>query len=211
MANLGDLKSRIILETVRDDLADDLAAGLNQVIASAIDDYEYERWWFNESVTTVPCVPGVPSIPYPSIARRIDTIRCQIGGVRYAMTMRDLDWIEAAYSTPQSGQPTDWAPYLQTVQLWPTPNQAYPLLLELVIQVQPALDYTVNTSSNTWTNEGADLIVARAKKRLYRDYLSATLQDTRVINANNQEEEAYSRLRSQSTRRLSTDRVAPSW
>jgi hypothetical protein len=181
------------------------------VIASSIDDLEYERWWFNESVTTVPCVIGQQTVPYPTIARRIDEIRIQVGGVRYRMTMRSVDWIEAAYSTPQSGQPTDWAPLGNSILLWPTPNQTYSLLMELVTQVQPPLDYTVNTSSNNWTNEGADLVTAKAKKKLYRDFLSSTLQDTRVINANNQEEEAYSRLRSQSNRRLSTDRVVPSW
>jgi hypothetical protein len=208
---LGDLKQRVIDETIRDDLADDLSNALTTAIQKAINHYEWERWWFNESLSTTPCVPGSQYVAVDPTVLRIDVIRAVIGGVRYKMTERQLDWIMAAYSTPQIGQPTDWAAYNDQLILYPTPNQAYPLLMEQVIQVQPPLDFTDDTTFNRWTNEGADLIVARVKLRLYRDYLSATSQDARIVNATNQEDEAYSTLRSQSNRRMSTDRMTPAW
>jgi hypothetical protein len=208
---LGDLKQRIQDETVRDDLADDLSGALVTCIKKSIDHYEWERWWFNETIATVPCVIGSQYVTLDPMVLRVDVIRVIIGGVRYAMTRRSLDWIQAAYSTPASGQPTEWATLASQVIVYPLPNQAYPLQMEEVIQVQPPLDYTDDSSSNIWTTTGADLIVSRSKLRLYRDYLSATSQDPRMSNAAMQEDEAYTKLRSQSNRWMAVDRVTPAW
>ena len=100
-----------------------------------------------------------------------------------------------------------WRSSGTNLYLWPTTQTAYPVRLRYVADVLPMLDYSDDTSTNFWTNLGSDLIVARAKLRLYRDYLSAQLQDPRVVSANNQEAEAYSRLRSEHNRRLTTNRV----
>jgi hypothetical protein len=208
---LGDLKARVQDETIRDDLADTLSGALTTCIQKAIDHYEWERWWFNESLVTVPCTPGSMYVPIDPTVRRIDVIRAIIGGVRYAMTERSVDWIMAAYSTPVGGQPTEWATLGEQIIIFPMPNVAYPLLMEQIIQVQPPLDFGNDTTYNIWTTQAADLIVARTKIRLYRDYLSATAQDPRVGNAMAQEDEAYTRLRSYSNRRMSTDRMQPAW
>jgi hypothetical protein len=208
---LGDLKQRVIDETIRDDLTDELKDALQTCIQKSIDHYEWERWWFNESIATINCVPGSQYVAIDPTVLRIDVIRAVIGGVRYKMTERPLDWILSAYSTPVAGQPTEWATYVDQIVIYPNPNQAYPLLCEQVVQVQPPLDYTDDSSGNRWTNEGADLIVSRTKIRLYRDYLSATAQDQRVMNATVQEQEAYTKLRSQSNRRMSVDQVTAGW
>lgn len=211
MATLGDLKARITQETLRDDLADDLKGALDNAIQKAISTYESERWWFNEALRNVACVVGSITVPFPADAQRIDIIRAVIGGVRYRMTMRTVDYIEALYSTPQSGQPTDWAALGPNIRLWPTPNQAYPLLMELVTQVSPPLDYTLDTSTNVWTNDGADLIVGEVKLRLYRDYLSVSAQDPRINNATMQRDDAYTTLKADTNRRIGTGKVAPGW
>jgi len=210
-STLGDMRTRIINETVRDDLTDELAVDLDNCIQKSIDHYEWERWWFNEALVTVNCTPGSIYVPIDPTVRRIDAIRCIIGGVRYKMTERQVDWLMAAYSTPVVGQPTEWATLVDQVMVYPNPNLAYPLLMEQIVQVQPPLDFTIPQSSNRWTNEGADLIVARTKMMLYRDYLSATAQDQRLGNAIGQEDEAYTELRSFSNRRMSIDRVLPGW
>lgn len=207
MATLADLKARVTQETVRDDLADDMAGALDGAIRGAIADFEWERWWFNEALSTLVCTPGNLVIPYPTDVRRIDVLRLPLFG--YRLTLRGVDWIEAMSVSGGAGQPTDYAVLNNEIRLWPTPNAAYQVLAEEIVQVTPPL--TGDTSSNAWTNEGADLIVARTKKRLYRDYLSATVTDPRVQNAQVQEDEAYTRLRSQSNRRIATDRVAPAW
>jgi hypothetical protein len=209
--DLGDLKTRIQSETLRDDLVDALAGDLTTAILKSIDHYEWERWWFNEGLLTVPSVVDSMYVPIDPSTLRIDVIRAVIGGVRYRMTERQVDWIMAAYSVPTYGQPTEWAILGDQVLIYPMPNQPYPLLMEIIQQVQPVIDGTDDTISNTWTTFGQDLIVARCKLRLYRDYLSATAQDPRISNAMAQEDEAYTKLRSQSNRRMSVDRVEPGW
>jgi hypothetical protein len=211
MATLGDLKTRIISETTRDDLIDDMASDLNTIIAGAIDQYAAERWWFNELRATTACVIGDAFPAIPAGARIIDEVFLIVGGVRYPLTRRQTGEIDELYATPISGQPTDYAVYASTLYVWPTPNQAYPLLWELISDVTPALDYTNAASTNFWTNGGADLITAQSKLRLYRDYLSATSEDPRIANAVGQEAQAYARLKAETNRRITTGRVAPSW
>jgi len=211
MGTLADLKTRIINETNRDDLADDMSDDLNTVIASAIDQFAAERWWFNEARTINACVIGNAFLTIPTGARIIDAVYLIVGGVRYYMTRRQTSDIDELYSVPMTGQPTDYAVFGSNIYMWPTPNQAYGVLWELITDVTPALDYSVGTSANNWTTEGADLIVAQSKIRLYRDYLSSSAQDPRIELAVGQGQEAYSRLRAETNRRITTGRVQPTW
>lgn len=212
MANLGDLKARIIAETLRDDLADDLKVQFDGIIQKSIDQYAAVRWWFNEKATSVVCTVGNKFVPLPSDFRFMDAADLTVGGIRYRMTLRDSGELDARYNAgPISGQPTEYAIFGANMWVWPQPSQAYPINLLYVADVSPALDYTNDASANFWTDQGQDLITARAKLRLYRDFLSANLQDPRVVQANNQEGEAYSRLRAEHNRRIGTSTVRPGW
>lgn len=212
MASLGDLKTRIIAETLRDDLADSMADQLTLIIQKSIDQYAANRWWFNEKAATVPTVIGSPYAALPVGFRFLDKAWLKVGGVAFPLRLLQAAEIDDLYTASMAGgQPTDFAILEGNLYLWPTPQTVYPVDLRYVADVTPALDYDDDASSNFWTNEGQDLITARAKLRLYRDYLSAQLQDPRVVNANNQEEEAYSRLRSEHNRRLTTNRVRAGW
>lgn len=212
MATLGDLKQRIISETLRDDLADDMADQLTLIIQKSIDYYAANRWWFNEKAATVPTVIGSPFAPLPVGFRFLDEAWLRVGGVAFPLRLLQAVEIDDLYTASAvGGQPTDLAILGTDLYLWPTAQTVYPVELRYVADVTPALVYTSDASSNFWTNEGQDLITARAKLRLYRDYLSAQLQDPRVIAANNQEAEAYSRLRSEHNRRLTTNRMRAGW
>lgn len=211
MATLADLRSRIISETARDDLADTMAPDLDAIIAKSIDQYAAERWWFNETRATSVCVVGAEYQPVPPGGRWIDSVWLTIGGVRYSLAVRSDEEIEGLYSVPMTGQPTDYCWSGDDIRVWPTPNVAYPIIWNLIADVTPALDYGVPGSANAWTNAGQDLITSQAKIRLYRDYLSATAQDPRLANAVIQESEAYSRLRAESTRKTTTGRVRAAW
>lgn len=213
MANLGDLKRRIISETLRDDLADDMKADLDLLIQKSIDEYAARRWWFNEKYTTQAVTPGSPYAPLPVDFRFIDRLFLRIGGITYGLELRQAVEIDERYSAGAiNGQPTEYAILGSNFYLWPSPSQAFGgLEIRYVADVSPALDYTSDVSANVWTNEGSDLVTARVKLRLYRDYLSVMATDPRVANASNQEAEAYSRLRSEHNRRLSTNRVRAGW
>jgi hypothetical protein len=213
MGTLGDLKTRIMSETTRDDLADDLAAQFQTIIANSIDQYANERWWFNETRQIVFAVPGVSTTPYPAGARMIDGFYLELNGgvTRWPIRKISTDEMEALAQPAVTGQPTDWTPRGSLVQLFPIPNQPWQLAWDLITDVTPLLTYTDDTSANFWTNQGQDLITAQSKIRLYRDYLSATATDPRLGTAMAQEADAYSRLRSESTRRTATGRLQPAW
>lgn len=214
MATLGDLKQRIISETTRDDLADDLASQFTNIIARSIDQYAAERWWFNERRLLIPTVAGQGYILWPAgttVARWIDGLYLEQNGgnTRWPICPRSIAEFEELAQPSITGQPTDYLVADDRIRLFPIPNAVYNIAADLIVDVTPPL--VADTDSNAWTNQGQDLITAQAKIVLYRDYLSATSNDPRFILAIAQEKDAYSRLRSESTRRTATGRLQPAW
>ncbi len=207
MATLGELKTRIITETNRDDLEDDLASSLTLCIQRAIEHYADSRYWFNELRTTSTAAQGAEYINIPATLKIVDHLRIIVGGVRYPLRKLQMDQVEELYSVPLTGQPTDWAEYLGQARLWPTPNIAYTMIWEGIADVTP-LDYNDDNSSNYWTNEGYDLIDARARFLLYRDYFRDP-EGMQIAKA--AEVEAEGRLKGQSNRLIGTGRLQPSW
>ena len=74
MATLADLKTRIIAEMVRDDLADDLAAQLLIHIQRACEYYADELFWFNSLVASVNTVASTATVNIPVTFRRVDQV-----------------------------------------------------------------------------------------------------------------------------------------
>jgi hypothetical protein len=216
MATLGDLKTRIISETLRDDLADDLAAQFTNIIAKSIEQYASEAWWFNERRALIPTVAGQNYVTWPADCNRLDGLFLEMnnGNSRWPITARSIDEFERLSQPGTTGQPTDYlvttAPdFSSIIKLFPIPNAIWNLAADYIADVTPGL--VLDGDSNFWTNAGQDLITAQAKIRLYRDYLSATSTDPRLMTATLQEKDAYSNLRAQSTRRQATGRLMPSW
>lgn len=105
------------------------------------------------------------------------------------------------------GQPTDYAISSGQIRLYPFPGVAYPLSILGVIDQAP-LNYTDPTSQNAWTNEAQDLIVARAKMLLFRDYFRDSEQ---AAIASGTEQQALSRLTGTATEQLGTGRMRGAW
>jgi hypothetical protein len=211
MANLGDLKTRIISETVRDDLADDLKAQFDGMIRGAIEEWATQHFYFNQARVTVNTVAGDELVILPPTIRVVDSMWINVGGARYDLYKRSLDEITDLQISPTEGQPSDWCDYQGNAILYPTPNIVYPMTVICVQDVLPPLDFASDVSENHWTNVGADLITATTKKRLYRDYLSAIVTDPRLQNALVQERNALSDLTARSNRKIATGRVRAGW
>lgn len=205
-STLGGLRTRIITETNRDDLADDLATALDSVISDAIEFYAAQRWWWNEARVTSTCTIGSEYINRPTGARIIDKPFLLIGGVRYDMTKRSMEYLEGLYTTPLNGQPTDYCEFGTQCRFWPTPNLAYTIVWLDVADVT-ALDYSDAASTNAWTNYAPQLISARARMIFFRDYFKADLDFARASAA---EKEWYGRFKGESNRRIGTGYVRPS-
>lgn len=210
MATLSDLKTRVQTELNRDDLADDLADSLTLSIQQSIDYYAPQRFWFNEKRTTSTMTIGDEYVDLPTGLRFIDKVFLVVGNVRYRMVERQMTEIEALYTTPIRGQPTDFAVFGTQIRTWPTANLGYTLIWEYVGDVT-ALDYNDPNSTNYWTTQGYDLITARTKIYLLRDYLSAMETDPRYQLALAQEDSAYSRLKAETNRRISTGKIKARW
>ncbi len=217
MATLGELRSRIVLECVRDDLTDAPSSDptavstdtLNQAIARAIEYFADKRFFFNESRVTNSTTGGSEYVTLPTGLRFLDLLSVTVGSNRYPLTMRDYAWTEQMLGYgPTNGQPTDFSISGTQVRLYPAPNIAYTLTWLGVFDVTPALDYTSDASSNAWTTYGEDLIAARARMLLMRDNFrdpeGATL-------AGLAEKEALDNLRGFTARRIGTGSVRASW
>lgn len=209
MATLADLRSRIIAETNRDDLEDELSGALDMCIQRAIDFHATSRFFFNEARLTAVTVADNQYVALPAGLRFIDQLSVTVGSNSYPMRMQSYEVIETwnGYAT-SAGQPTDFSVSQGQVRLYPLPNTVYPLIFLGVSDVTPPLDYDVPESTNAWLTYGYDLIAARVRYLLYRDYFK---DDNQANIALGSEQEALADLRMQASRLLGTGRMRGSW
>lgn len=209
MATLGDLKARVKAETNRDDLDDELAVAFVEVIQRAITYYETMRFTFTESRTVSTTAANDEYVAVPSGLQVIDQLSVQVGSNRYPLRVQAYQTIEEwnGYATT-SGQPTDYAVSQDQIRLYPIPNTAYPLVFLGLKTVSPALDYDDDTSTNAWLVQGYDLIAARVRYLLYRDYFRDDQGASIALGA---EQEALADLRKSASLLLGTGRMRGSW
>lgn len=193
MATLADLKDRIIAETVRDDLSDDLAGQLLIHIQRACEYYSDERFWFNALIGSVSTVASTQTVDVPATFRRVD---------RVTIPAYDKELIEVTLNDlgiyPHETVPNGYAYYNDQLRLYPTPDAVYSLELTGLAQIDaPALD----ADTSVWTNEAQDLIVARTKMTLYRGQFRDP-EGTQLAIAETQE--AFAKLKRETAKRLET-------
>lgn len=217
MATLAQLRDRVIRETNRDDLLDASgssetgadAGSLDLCIQQAIKYFETQRFTFNEARIVTPSVASSEYVDLPAGLKFIDILSVEIGSNRYPLRMQSYEVIEEwnGYAT-SAGQPTDFSVSNGVVRLYPIPNSAYPLIFLGVREVSPALDYDAPASTNAWLVQGYDLITARTKYLLYRDYFRDDVGASMSLGA---QEEALSELRNEASRQIGTGRFRGSW
>jgi hypothetical protein len=189
MATLAELKTRIRLETNKDDIASggEAETALTTALTQAVEYYSDELFWFNRASGSGNTSASTATIALPS-------------GIRYPLavsysgeTLRKADLDEIEYRT-ETGLPTRWAENEGAIQLWPIPDATYSLsVFGLASTALPA-----DGASNIWTSEAVDLIAARTRFLLFRDIW----RDVEGVQlAASAEGEALSRLRKETRRR----------
>jgi hypothetical protein len=162
MATLTQLYARIILDTNRDDMGvgGELEQAKIDAVADAIETHASELYWFNRATGTAATVAGTATVTLPA-GMRIALVVTWRGK---ALRKVPLDKIQKAENgtAPVSGPPCLWAEDGAAIHLWPIPDAAYPLALSGIA------DLGVPAGSNAWTVEGYRLILAEAKKILFR-------------------------------------------
>jgi hypothetical protein len=194
MATIDQLYARIILDTNRDDLGSggEFEQAKIDAVADAIEDYADEAFWFNRIAATITTVAGSSSSALPA-GMRFAALVSYLGS---SLPKVPIETIEDAYnaSTQTIGVPAHWADSGSTIGWWPTPDANY----LLSVYGTADLGVPVSGGSNVWTTSGYRLILAAAKKILYR----GSLRDPDGMQlAAAEEAEALAKLRRETRRR----------
>lgn len=184
MATLADMKQRIARELRRSDLTADIAAA----ITTAITEYQKERFRFSDIDATNPpsfntvagqTVYGAAASTFISLSYYIDYINVLIGTTLQSLgpprSPEDVRLLNQAGGS-QSGQPECWAYEGNSIILYPTPDQAWPIYLGVHRMVPAPLDDA--EANNVWMNEAELLIRSRAK---YEISVHRTRNDTMAM------------------------------
>jgi hypothetical protein len=184
MPSLGTMKARIADELARDDLTSQIAAA----IVSAVAHYERRPWWFMETEGTFNTAPGTDAYTtstatFLSTLVDEDSLTMTVNGSKEPL--RKIAFAEMQdyrIDTVPSGPPTHYAMYRQRLYVHPVPDRTYSATVFFTGNIGvPAAD----GDSNSWTNEGEELIRLRAKADLFenviRDYAEADRMRGREI------------------------------
>lgn len=131
-------------------------------IKAAIRSYENRRWAFNETAVALATSAGVAYVAFPSNLIRLDQLQITVNSVDYDLIRRDRAWITAANATRSQAQPTDFATYLNRINLSAIPDDVYALPLHYIKRLQTL---SADTDTNAWL-EGTwqDVICYHAAK-----------------------------------------------
>src|SRR5262245_52679630 len=166
MPAFGDLKAQIANDLRRSNLPSEIQTA----VLDAIRDHETERFWWNETaIYTLDTIAGQEEYTIalqPPILEfiKIDWLRAQVGNTWYDVIRYPMDDIERLYSSPSSGQPYDFGYHGNTIRLYPTPDNVYPIRISGHYRL---IELVNDADSNEWTNAGKNLIRYSALKRLY--------------------------------------------
>lgn len=200
MATLGDLKTRIATEMVRDDLLDDLADQLTLHIGRAVEFFADQELPFNAIVATAPTIAATITIDIPATVRRIE--RLTIPAQYRELQEVGLEQIE--HLVASTGVPSQYAYYNDQIRLWPTPDAAYTLQFTGLKQIDAPTDDADATTP--WTNAAYDLIAAQTRMTLCRDQFRDQDGAQMAVVAT---KEALDRLSLEAARRLETPLRGP--
>jgi hypothetical protein len=178
------MKARIADELARTDLTSQIAYAITDAIAA----YQAERWWFNESRTTVSfsTVDGTEfytSSDDADIAniRKIDYAVLYVGDDVRKLEYRcpeDMEYLSA--NGTQEGTPWSYGWYDNKIRLYPVPDAVY--TVRIAAHVKVAAPATDGEASNPWMTDAERLIRSRAKLELALhvlrdDALAATMAE----------------------------------
>lgn len=209
MSTLAVMKARIADELARDDLE----SQVRYAIGDAIEAYQDERFWFNESraitFLTVADQEFYDSSDAAALATitKIDYVMIYVGDQPYELlALKPADMESASVNGTSTGQSSWYTYYNQQFRLYPVPSDAWTVRIGAAVTVDaPATD---EEASNAWMTKAERLIRSRAKLELalhvLKDQdLAATMADAVT--------EAYEQLKERTNQitQVGEGRVAP--
>lgn len=170
MATYGDLKTRIKSELDREDMdaGEDSINDLTTHILAAVRYYQNRRFWFLlKPAKSVNTVDAQNYVTRPTDMHTID--RVSIPTLGYELERCDIADLEALDEpSGTEGQPVYWAEGEggTQIRLYPTPNAVWALKMSGTALITAL---SADADTNVWTNDGQDLIAARACRTICKD------------------------------------------
>lgn len=190
MATLTQLYTRIILDTNRDDMgtSGELEQAKIDAVVDAINHFKAEQFWFNRASGSGATTADDATLTIPT-GVYVPKVVSHDGVALERVPLCDIE------HRTETGPPSKWAENEEAIELWPIPDAAYTLYVYGTADIDaPASGAT----SNIWTTEAYDLILAEAKAILCR----GPLRDIEGLAlAKDARDEALSALRRESRRR----------
>lgn len=175
MSTFLAMQTRIIDDTLRDDLQNQIKNAIND----AIDLQEGERYKFNERRyriltvasqeyydLTTPTLLDKDGAATTDTLLELDDITCTVNDWPYPLTPRTQQHVNMWQSTTYQGQPADYTIYGGQLRLWPIPDQEYRLDLMGLARLGPR-PLSNDNDTNAWMTDGAGIIRGTAKMLLY--------------------------------------------
>lgn len=204
MSTFAQMKTRIADDIKRSDLTTQIGVAINR----AIEFYEKERFFFNETSGTFSTVSGQESYgsadSIPSTIAEIDEVTLtQTSTNIYPLNPTSFSSIRSMNTggTSYTGEPLDFAYYMEKFWLSPIPNAVFTVT---VYFKKTYAQLSADGDTNDWTEEAEDLIEARARWWLYRRIIR-NFDEAAAAKA--EELEALSSLVSKTTMLISTGSV----
>lgn len=206
MATYTQMRSRLATDTGRSDLT----SSINEAINRAIEHYEKERFWFNETSGTFSTVAGTDAYTQGSGGVLSDILEVDVLTITRTstdiypldkVTFQKLREYSTTGTTSNRSLPDMWAYYKNAFYFYPVPDAAYTIT---VYYQKSYADLSADADTNDFTTDAEDLIEARARWWLWtrlRNYPAASA-------AKAEELEALAALREKTYNLSSTGRIA---
>lgn len=181
MSTFGEMNRRIADEIRRTDLS----SQINLAIKSAINFYDPEEFWMDETRAYLPTVASREYYPLPSDYIAFRSLRVDTGSQKLTLTPRSQEYLNAMNnSTDVEGIPYEFSVYQDQFRLYPVPDDSYTLYLDYE---KSLADLSATSDTNEFMTKGAELIRARAKwdilKNILKRYDDATLAQQEEFQA----------------------------
>lgn len=214
MSDLGTMKTRIAREIVRDDLSTEIG----EAIATAVETWAGQRFWFNEKRFALATVADQEYYAMSALTLadgtaletgegliEIDSFTLTYSGEPYPLCARTQAYMDEMQSpaTTYTGQPVAYAIYEDKIRLHPIPDAAYDCTISGLATL-PTL--SSDGATNAWMTNGEALIRQQAKLIIYRDI---TRDPDGVALAERGLAEALENLRRRTFAKVATGRIAP--
>jgi hypothetical protein len=168
MTNLATMRTRIAAEMKRGDLSASSSV-VTDAIVSAIEFYETQKAYFNETQVDITASSGQEYYSLPEKFVEMDSLAITINNRSYTLDPTTFQHIDNISTTAYTGTPQIYTQYKKQFRVYPIPNSSSDVFT--LSYTTRLADLSAGSSSNDWMTIGEKTIRARAKGELFMHQL----------------------------------------